>query len=306
MSADLGEIAEELYALPPEEFTAARDERSGALRSADRDLAAAVKRLKRPSRTAWALNQLAREHPSELAALFSLGAELRDASQALAGEEIRRLGQQRHRLIGELSRQLGALATEQDRPINATGEREVQATLEASVADARAAAAIGSGRLVRPLQPNGLDPVDLDGAVGGPDPDPLPDQPTPAAAGVAAAPKKRSAATKASPARKADPKAAQRIEQAERAAAEARDEADRAAGELAEADDQLATARSDRDAARNTVTELERSLRSARDDLSDAEEEVRRRQKDRQDADRANQSAQRARIRAETARVALN
>src|SRR4051812_44776528 len=54
---------DDLFALDPSEFTAARDRLVAELREAgDKGAAAEVKALRRPTVTAWALNQLARRH----------------------------------------------------------------------------------------------------------------------------------------------------------------------------------------------------------------------------------------------------
>lgn len=59
-----------LYALPAREFTAARDARARELRSdGHRDAAAIVKALRKPSVTAWAMNQAVRARPDAAAAL---------------------------------------------------------------------------------------------------------------------------------------------------------------------------------------------------------------------------------------------
>ncbi|MFE2631832.1 hypothetical protein ACFXDP_28475, partial [Streptomyces sp. NPDC059374] len=58
---DLDAVADELYGLRPEQFTAARNERVAAARSAgNRKLADAIGRLRRPSLSAWASNTLVR------------------------------------------------------------------------------------------------------------------------------------------------------------------------------------------------------------------------------------------------------
>jgi hypothetical protein len=55
-------VADDLYALPPGEFTRARDERAKGLRKEGRrDEADEVKALRKPTVAAWALNQLARQ-----------------------------------------------------------------------------------------------------------------------------------------------------------------------------------------------------------------------------------------------------
>ncbi|MFI9549933.1 hypothetical protein ACIHAR_39560 [Streptomyces sp. NPDC052016] len=72
---DLDAVADELYALPPGEFTAARDEHAKAARATgDRELADQTRRLRRPTQAAWASNLLVREDPDEVERLLQLGA----------------------------------------------------------------------------------------------------------------------------------------------------------------------------------------------------------------------------------------
>ncbi|MFD1051520.1 hypothetical protein ACFQ1S_41215, partial [Kibdelosporangium lantanae] len=77
---DLDSIAQRLYALLPSEFMAARTEFTREAREAgDRETAARIAKLKKPSQAAWALNLLARKEPDELKRLANLGTALRDA-----------------------------------------------------------------------------------------------------------------------------------------------------------------------------------------------------------------------------------
>src|SRR6478735_4794190 len=57
-AAQLDAIAVELYSLPPDDFTAARNARAAA---SDRALAARVKTLRKPTAAAWAVDLLARD-----------------------------------------------------------------------------------------------------------------------------------------------------------------------------------------------------------------------------------------------------
>ena len=69
---------DDLYGLPVEEFTKARDELAKALRKADKKEAAdQVKSLRKPSVSAWAVNQAVRRRPQETKALVKAGDELR-------------------------------------------------------------------------------------------------------------------------------------------------------------------------------------------------------------------------------------
>lgn len=80
------EEADELYALAPEAFVAARDALAKRLRKEGRkNDASIVAALRRPSVGAWALNQVARTDPTLAAAAIEAGVRLRTASEG-AGE----------------------------------------------------------------------------------------------------------------------------------------------------------------------------------------------------------------------------
>jgi hypothetical protein len=75
----------DLYALPPDDFTAARNALAKDLKAAgDKDGAAEVSKLRRPSVGAHALNQVAREQPKLIEAALTAGIALREASEAAA------------------------------------------------------------------------------------------------------------------------------------------------------------------------------------------------------------------------------
>jgi hypothetical protein len=74
----------DLYALPLDEFTGARNELAKELADGgDKGAAAEVRALKKPSVPAWAVNQVARAHPADVETLFDAGANLRDAQKKL-------------------------------------------------------------------------------------------------------------------------------------------------------------------------------------------------------------------------------
>jgi hypothetical protein len=78
--------AADLYGLPLEEFTKARDELAKELRRAGKKEAAdEVNALRKPSVSAWTVNQLARRYPQETKALVKAGDELRKAQRAAVG-----------------------------------------------------------------------------------------------------------------------------------------------------------------------------------------------------------------------------
>lgn len=162
----LGEVAEPLYGLPLEEFTASRDARAKELRTlGERDLARQVAALRRPTTAAWAVNQLVRARRDEVEQLLELGAALREAQGAFAGEELRQLNRQQHRVLAAIRQQARAVTERAGQRLTETVGRQVEATLRAGMADPAAADAIRSGLLVRDLESTGFDPVDLEGAV---------------------------------------------------------------------------------------------------------------------------------------------
>ena len=79
----MGINADHLFTLPLDEFTAARNQLAKELAATgDKDAAAAIKQMKKPSRPAWAINQVARAHPQDVDALLEAGDALRDAQEA--------------------------------------------------------------------------------------------------------------------------------------------------------------------------------------------------------------------------------
>ncbi len=87
-SPKLKRRVDRLYTLPLEEFTQVRNELAKELRAAgDRDAADRVKALRKPSRSAWAINRLRKEEPAVLRSALKAGRQLRAAqSGALAGD----------------------------------------------------------------------------------------------------------------------------------------------------------------------------------------------------------------------------
>ena len=156
-ATNLAQVADELYAHTPSAFTAARDERAGQARAAgDAGLAVEIRKLRRPTVSAWLVNLLVREAPVQVGELLELGASLREAQQALAGDRLRDLSAQRGRLVTALVQEAKRLAAQAGQPVSAQAEREVQDTLEAALADPDLAEAVRSGRLTRALSYAGL------------------------------------------------------------------------------------------------------------------------------------------------------
>ncbi|MET0725251.1 MAG: transposase [Leifsonia sp.] len=246
-------IADELYALPPTEFTAARNSRAATVKADDRDLAERVRELKKPSPGAWLVNQLVRHRASALAAVLDLGDELRDAQERRDAPELTRLTRLRRTEVAALGRTAGELAAELGHPVARAGLDEVEQTVNAALADAAATDAVLSGRLVRTLITVGFDPVDLDNAV----------------AGGAAVPRPAGRPVEDIAVRRERKRLEQAASEAERAAASARRAFDIAAGHAADAERRRREAQADRDDAEDRLRAADARL--ARADRESAE-----------------------------------
>jgi hypothetical protein len=152
-TGDVELAIDELFIAPPEWFTQARNALAKRLKDAgDAGSARRVGALRKPVRSAWAVNRLMHEDRSAVEGLLQVGEQLRLAQRrALSGgdaEELRRRSEERRKLVTELTRR-AARALGKD-PAPATIE-EVAATLEAASADEDAARQVLEGRLSKPF-----------------------------------------------------------------------------------------------------------------------------------------------------------
>lgn len=145
----------ELYAGDPAGFIRRRGELAAQARaSGDGAAAKAIASLRKPTRSAWAVNRLVRTDPDVPSKLTALGDDLRDAGRSLDGRRLRELSQARRDLIAGLTRQALAGAGQHDAP-DALRD-EVTATLSAAVSDPEVAAELAAGSLVRPVERSGF------------------------------------------------------------------------------------------------------------------------------------------------------
>lgn len=259
-SAELDAVAAELYVLPPDQFTKARNARAGM---ADRAIAAHIKALRKPSVAAWAVNLLARE--GQLGEALELSAALREAQEDLDAAEMSRLGRQRRQLVAALAKQAVDLAEDAGVTVSAAAREDVEKTINAAVMDATAAAAVMTGRLVKPLEAGAFDDSDLADAVGGSLP------------GATVLPPRDDLAQRR--ARKAAEKAAR---EAERLASEAEREAARIDARRAKAQERAEHLAERMDDLRRDLAQLEQEARAQAETLEAIEQdhaEARRRAK---------------------------
>src|SRR5260370_35900578 len=99
----LREAVAELYSADPAEFVERRGALAARARAAGEASAAkSIAALRKPTRSAWVVNQLIRSDPGVIADLGELGDELRAAQGSMDGAAIRELSVRRRQLIGEL------------------------------------------------------------------------------------------------------------------------------------------------------------------------------------------------------------
>ena len=142
---------DELYALPGAEFVAARNAMARELAKAgEKDAAATVRALRRPTQAAEIVNALARSDRATVDRLVKAGGALRKALEKGDRAKVEKARDD----IAAATEELVAAARA------AGGERvvnDVTATLQAAAADADSAAYLRQGRLERPLDPPGFD-----------------------------------------------------------------------------------------------------------------------------------------------------
>ena len=267
---ELLEVADALYALPMEEFTPSRDARAKELKG-DKELAAAVKKLKKPSVAAWVVNLFVRRQGAQVDQVIAVGVALREAQQGMDGAELRALTRQRRQLTSAVTQEARSLAREEGLKVTQAVADQVEATLTAAMLDPRCADAVRSGLLIAALASTGVDEVDVAGAVA-----------VPEALGFTAT--ATSAAEPAPPELKVLPgegedEAARRREASKQALDDAEETVVEAEQELTSARESVATLQaqslqlqSEIDELRRRLSELETSAEETDEELSEAEE----------------------------------
>jgi polyhydroxyalkanoate synthesis regulator phasin len=300
MAMDLRTAADELYSLPPSGFVAARNTRAAAAKAdGDRALADEIRRLPKPSASAWAINLLVRQRADEIASALELGESLREAQDDLDRASLTALSAQRRRLVAALAREAGELSEQLGQPVNASAVREVEQTLSAAMADADAARAVRSGRLLRALESLGFEPVDLADAVAVPDEDGAP--------AVATAGNRRgSTAPTLAPVRNIADERAKRAEraraEAQRAVDDAEQQVEAADAELDDLEERAGALEDKREEHAAELDELQAAIDAVEREVAKLDRDARALERERGRVDRL---AQQARRRAEAARERL-
>ena len=264
-------IADELYGLPLADFTPARD----ALvkeHKADKQLAAAIKGLKKASVAAWVVNLLVRRDPEQVEQVLEVGAALRAAQADLVADQLRELTRQRRQLTAAVTTSARRLARAEGLKVTEAVAEQVEATLTAAMIDEDAARAVRSGLLVASVTATGMGELDLSGAVA-----------LPGALGFAATPREAAEPAPSGPPRlhvvpdpdadvKARAAADERIAAAEAALAEAREVEEEAGGGVEEQQARTLQIQSEIDELRSRIAQLDSDLEDVDEELAGAEE----------------------------------
>ena len=265
-----------LYALPPAEFTAVRDELAKRLRSGgDKETAAAVKALRRPTLAAFAVNLAARGARKELRAVLDAADALRAAHEALlAGKgdarAVRSASESERAAASAFVAAAVKLADDAGASLSDAAIAKVRETVHAAALDEDVRDALAAGRLEREVE------AASEGLLGGfASAEPglsraEPDTPTSRRTGAGGAKAQREAAKRALAGAERDLKKAEggakaartRLDDAETAAAQARERLERAEAELEDA--------------RARCERAQAELRTAKEAVAKAHEEAER------------------------------
>ncbi|MGH2952528.1 MAG: hypothetical protein ACRDK9_00710 [Solirubrobacterales bacterium] len=141
-----------LYSLPLDEFTAERDAVARRLRKdGDREAADGIKKLRKPNRPAWAINQAVRADPAAAKRLVRAGERLDEAQRAaLSGKgatKLRKAMADQQEAVEQVAEVAGRSLESKER--SAAILDRVRETLRAVATDEELRAEFADGRLTR-------------------------------------------------------------------------------------------------------------------------------------------------------------
>ena len=150
-----------LYREPLDGFVRARTELSRSLRTAgERDAAAAVAKLPKPSLGAWTVDRLADLEPDLVRDLLAAAADARDAQRPGAAETLREASARVRSLLDDAGRRARTILEEAGHPATDATLRRVQTTAQAAAAGTAAEReTLLRGILDRDLDPPGFGPA---------------------------------------------------------------------------------------------------------------------------------------------------
>ena len=131
-----------------------------ARRDGERELAKQIGALRKPTRSAWLINLLARTAADEVGALLDLGDALREAQANLSGPELRRLSGERQKAVGALGRRAADAAAERGHRATDAQLQEVIQHLQAALAQPSLAEDVRAGRVAQIVTFGGFGPFE--------------------------------------------------------------------------------------------------------------------------------------------------
>jgi regulator of replication initiation timing len=295
---ELTQVADRLYAGPADAFTAARD--AAAKECGDKALAARIKKLKKPSVSAWAVNLLVRRESGQIDSVLELAESLRQAAEALDGDELRSLTRQRRQLTTALASSARSLAHEAGVRLTGPVVEQVEGMLNAAMLDPVAARAVRTGRVLTGFTSTGVSELDVASVVALPDE--LDVQATPVDGPVDGS---VDAEVAAKPGLHVVPDDGARRSAAEDALEEATDQVAEAEQELAEVEQSVEELNARRLQLQGEADELRRRLAAIEDDVDQVDDELEEAGEARDDARAVLEEAERTRAAAEKALAQL-
>lgn len=159
-------MAEDLYALPLDEFTAARNRLARDLAKAgDKDEAARVKALRKPSAPAWVVNQLVRRRKKAAKDLMRSGERLRKAQEKSLGGGgrggLEKAVAAERDAVQALLAEARKISEEDGVKLSDANLAKVQDTLHAVSLDPEVRKAFEAGELVSDHEATGIDALAL-------------------------------------------------------------------------------------------------------------------------------------------------
>lgn len=286
----LSTAVDELYSADPDEFVARRTALVTAARAEkDRDLVRALQAFRKPTRSAWMVNLLARRRGTELTQLLDLRETLSQAHTGGSMTALRETSALRRKVLDALIRVARELAREAGHEPTAATLTEVHTILDAALTHPEITDAVRAGVLTRAPESAAAFPTELFAPLA--EVVPLPQQTQPGEpqdrdrnGTDTQAPDAQAAADERKARRAEQLRAAEdAVELANARQAAARDFQQEAGAErahivstLAELEDRLVAARADLDATDLRMAAIEDEVQLAARAVADAEQELRR------------------------------
>jgi DNA repair exonuclease SbcCD ATPase subunit len=289
---ELASVADRLYAGTVDGFTDARN--AAAREAEDKALAARIKKLKKPSVAAWAVNLLVRRESGQIDSVLALAESLRAAAEALDGDELRALTRQRRQLTTALASTARSLAHETGVRLTGPVVEQVESMLTAAMLDPVAAQVIRTGRVLTAFTSTGVSELDVESVVA-----------LPESLHLQAVPVEAPVEDDAPVALRVVPDDGARLAGAEEALEEATAQVTEAEQELAEVEQSMESLNARRLQLQGEADELKRRLAAIDDDVDQVDDELEEAEEARAEAQGVVEEARRAQAAAEKALARL-